>query len=97
MTTQMIIRIDTEIKEKISRLARQEGKTTSQIVREMIEDFVRERDISTYIDNLWERIGKKLKTKGTKLSDIEGTIKEVRTKKGRSDPSQRPASGLATR
>jgi predicted DNA-binding protein len=77
----MIIRIDSEIKEKVSKLARQEGKTTSQVVREMIEEYVRERDISSYVDDLWERIGKKLKTRKRKIDDIEEIIKKVRTKK----------------
>jgi predicted DNA-binding protein len=78
----MIIRIDSEIKEKVSKLARQEGKTTSQVVREMIEEYVRERDISSYVDDLWERIGKKVKARKRKIDDIEGIIKKVRTKKG---------------
>ena len=82
MTNQMIIRIDPEIKEKVSRLARQEGKTTSQVVREMIEEYVRERDISSYVDDLWERIGKQLKTGKRKIDDIDGIIKKVRAKKG---------------
>ena len=81
MSNQMIIRIDSEIKEKVSKLARQEGKTTSQVVREMIEEYVRERDISSYVDDLWERIGKKLKTRKRKIDDIEEIIKKVRTKK----------------
>ncbi len=34
MTTQMIIRIDSETKTRLNRLARVEGKTTSQMVRE---------------------------------------------------------------
>jgi len=38
MTTQMIIRIDDRVKEKISKLARVEGKTTSEMVRTLIEE-----------------------------------------------------------
>ena len=81
MTTQMIVRIDPEMKEKISRLARQEGKTTSQVVREMIEDYVQEHDIASYVDDLWGRVGKKLSSKRKKLGDIEKAIKEVRAGK----------------
>ncbi len=78
MTTQMIIRIDPEVKVKLSKLARMEGKTTSQMVRELIEDYTKERDIGTYIDDLWGRIGGKLRSKGIKQGDIDRVIKESR-------------------
>ena len=66
MTTQMIIRMDPEIKDRFNKLARVEGKTTSQMVRELIEDYIKERDIGTYVDDLWDRIGGKLKSKGVR-------------------------------
>lgn len=78
MATQMIIRIDPEIKDRLSKLARIEGKTTSQMVRELIEDYIKDRDISTYIDDLWDRIGIKLKSKGVKPGDIGKVIKQIR-------------------
>lgn len=78
MTVQMLIRIDPELKEKIQKLARYEGKTASGMVREIIEDYVNERDIGTYIDDLWERIGKKLRSKGKKQSDIKKEINKAR-------------------
>ncbi len=78
MTTQMIIRIDPEVKVKLSKLARMEGKTTSQMVRELIEDYTRDRDIGAYIDDLWDRIGGKLKSRGVRQRDIDKAIKEVR-------------------
>lgn len=82
MTTQMIVRIDSEVKERFNKLARVEGKTSSQMVRELIEDYIKERDIGTYVDDLWSRIGKKLKSKGVKPRDINRTIKEVRRSRG---------------
>lgn len=81
MTTQMIIRMDPELKEKLNRLAKTEGKTTSQMVRGLIEDYIKEHDISSYIDNLWDRVGKKLKTRGVTPSGIERAIKAVRKKR----------------
>jgi len=78
MTTQMIIRIESKLKSKLSKLARVEGKTTSQMVRELIEDYIREKDIGSYIDNLWDRIGGKLRAKGINQKDINRTIKESR-------------------
>jgi len=78
MTTQMIIRIDSEAKNRLNKLARVEGKTTSQVVRKLIEDYIREKDIGTYIDNLWDRIGGKLRAKGISPKDIPKAIKESR-------------------
>jgi len=78
MGTQMIIRIDPDIKNRLSKLARVEGKTTSQMVRELIEDYIKERDIGLYIDDLWDRIGKKLRSKGVKPKDITMAIRESR-------------------
>ena len=78
MTTQMIVRIDTKMKDKLSKLARLEGKTTSQMVRELVEEYVSERDISAYIDDLWNRIGGRLRDKGIKSKDIKNAIKETR-------------------
>ena len=82
MTTQMIIRMDPETKDRIGKLARVEGKTTSQVVRELIENYIRERDIGTYIDDLWDRIGGKLKSKGVRKRDVGRVIKEARKSRG---------------
>ncbi|MBU4319588.1 MAG: ribbon-helix-helix protein, CopG family [Thermodesulfovibrionales bacterium] len=80
MTTQMIIRIDDEVKNRLNRLARNEGKTTSEMVRELIEERIKERDIGAYIDNLWGRIGRKLKSKGVTPVAIDKAIKSARKK-----------------
>jgi Ribbon-helix-helix protein, copG family len=82
MEKQMIVRIDTELKERLRRLARAEGKTTSQMVRELVRDYVKERDIGAYIDGLWDRIGTKLTSRGIRPSAIEGAIGETRIKRG---------------
>lgn len=78
MVTQMIVRIEPELKDKVNRLARTEGKTTSDVVRELLEDYVRSRDIGTYIDGLWERIGNKLSSKGMTPDHIQQAIQDVR-------------------
>jgi hypothetical protein len=74
----MIIRIDSGMKNRLNKLAWVEGKTTSQMVRELIEDYLREKDIGTYIDDLWDRIGGKLRSKGIDQGDIHRAIKESR-------------------
>lgn len=81
MSEQLLIRIDAELKERLNRLSRAEGKTTSGIVRELISDYVKTRDVSGYIDGLWERIGKKLAARGAKPSDVTTAI--ARTRKDR--------------
>ena len=78
MTSQMIIRMDPETKNRISKLARGEGKTTSRVVRELIENYIRERDIGAYIDDLWDRIGEKLKSRGVRQRDVGRAIEEAR-------------------
>ena len=75
MTTQMIIRIDSEMKNRLNKLARVEGKTTSQMVRELIENYIREKDIGGYIENLWSRIGGKMRAKRTKNIQPRTTTK----------------------
>ena len=78
MSTQMIVRIEPDLKNKVNRFAKAEGKTTSEVVRELLEDYVRSRDIGAYIDDLWDRIGKKLKSKRVGHDEIQRIIKEVR-------------------
>ena len=78
MTTQMIIRVDNELKEKLGRLARAEGKTSSDILRELIEGYVSEHDIGSYIDGLWNKIGGELKAKKIKPEDVGKAVKAAR-------------------
>lgn len=80
MSTQMIIRIDDEVKSRLNKLARSEGKTTSEMVRELIEEYIKERDIGPYIDDLWDRTGRKLKSKGVTPAMIAKAIKASRKK-----------------
>jgi hypothetical protein len=74
----MIIRIDPVLKSKVNNLARAEGKNTSQLVRELLEEYVQDRDIELYIDDLWQRVGNKLRAKGIGPDDIDQAIKDVR-------------------
>ena len=79
MTTQMIVRIDTDLKAKVNKFAKVEGKSVSEVVRELLEEYVKSRDIDSYIDDLWERIGGKLTSSGLGPKDIERVIRDVRT------------------
>jgi len=80
MATQMMVRIDPDLKAKVSNFAKIEGKSVRKVVRELLEEYVKNRDIDSYIDNLWERIGGKLASSGVGLKDIERVIRDVRTK-----------------
>ncbi len=82
MITQMIVRIDAKVKDRFNKLARGEGKTASQMVRQLIGNYLKERDISAYVDDLWSRIGRKLKSSGVKQKDIGGAIKGARNSRG---------------
>jgi len=80
MTTQMIIRLESNLKNKVSRLAKAEGKNVSELVRELLEKYTKERDTSAYIDTLWDKIGQNLAQNNISASDIEKAIKHVRSK-----------------
>ncbi len=80
-TTQMIIRLDANTKTNLTKLAKSEGKNTSQVVRELIEKYVQDRNIDGYIDDLWKRVGQKLKAQNVKENDIKRAIRDVRAVK----------------
>ena len=80
MTTQMIVRIDPELKAKVSSFAKIEGKSVSEVVRKLLEEYVKTRDMDSYIDNLWDRIGGKIESKGFGPKDVKRFIRDVRTK-----------------
>ena len=80
MSTQMIVRINPELKNKVNTLAKAEGKSVSEVVRELLEEYVKNRDIGLYIDDLWQRIGDKLVARKIGPKDIQRAIQEVRAK-----------------
>ena len=81
MSSQMIIRIAPDLKSQVSRLAKSEGKSVSVLVRELLENYVKDRDIGSYIEDLWTRTGAILESRGIKHEDIQRIIKEVRSSK----------------
>jgi len=78
MGDQMLIRIDPALKEQLARVAKMEGKTSSEVVRSLIEEYLKQRDIGSYVDSLWERIGKDLKGRKLGEKDVSAAIKAVR-------------------
>lgn len=80
MATQMIIRVEPSLKNKVSRLAKAEGKNLSELVRELLEKYTKERDMGAYIDSLWGKIGRNLSKNNISEHDIENAIKGVRSR-----------------
>jgi predicted transcriptional regulator len=78
MNTQMNIRLEESLKQKLDELARSSGKSSSEVVRELISDYVKDRDIGQYIDELWGRIGNQLREEGFDSEDVSSVIEQVR-------------------
>lgn len=78
MTRQMVIRIDDETRDKFQRVSRMEGKTASEKMRELIENYVRKADLSQVVDDLWDRIGAKADKQGVSAKDVDRIIRETR-------------------
>ena len=78
MTRQMVIRIDDETRDKFQRVSRMEGKTASEKMRELIENYVRKADLSQVVDDLWDRIGAKVDKQGVKAGDVDRIIRKTR-------------------
>jgi predicted DNA-binding protein len=81
MTRQMVIRIDDETKERFQRVSRMEGKTASEKMRELIENYVRKADLSQVVDDLWDRIGAKADKQGVNVKDVDRIIRETRARR----------------
>ncbi len=81
MTTQMAIRIDDETKERFTRISRQEGKSASEKMRELIDAYVRKADLSLVVDDIWERIGEKIRRNGITEDDVDRAVQEARASK----------------
>jgi hypothetical protein len=74
----MIIRIDNALGNRLNELARIEGKTTNEMVGGLIEEYIKACDIGAYIEDLWDRTGMKLKSKGVAPAIINKAIKASR-------------------
>ena len=78
MENKIIFRIDKETRDKFYKLSRTEGKTASNKIRELMADYIAENDLSSIVDDLWNRISIKLEAKNISEKDIEKATIEVR-------------------
>ncbi len=81
MAESILLRLDHDLRERVVQCARYEGKTVSQLIRQIIFNYVQERDISGHIDSLWVRIGKQLDGGSTPSQKIDRVIKQVRARR----------------
>jgi len=81
MASQMIVRIDPELKNKVAHLAKVEGKNVSLVIRELLQEYVKQRDMGGYVDDLWNRIGRQVRERGFSAGDIDTAIAAVRSAK----------------
>ncbi len=79
MTSQILVRVDKDIKDKFQKLSRFEHKSVNEKIRELIKDYVEEHNIENAMKGLWAEIGSSMKTKGYTVSDVEKTIRKVRS------------------
>ena len=80
MATQMIVRVEPDLKNRVAQLAKTEGKNLSELVRELLVKYTKERDMSSHIDDLWARIGDGFVQNDITQDDVEESIREVRAK-----------------
>ena len=78
MTTQLAVRVEPGLKDRFSRLAHAEGRSASEVVRDLMARYVAERDIAGYINALWSRAGRAIVDAGSTAGDVPQAIEEVR-------------------
>jgi len=75
---QLTVRIDEDLKGHLQNLARQEGKSTSDVVRSLVERYVQDRDRGTALRALWDRMQQNAEEAGSGPQDVEEAIRVVR-------------------
>lgn len=94
---QLTVRIDEDLKGHLQNLARQEGKSTSDVVRSLVQRYVRDRDRGAALRSLWDRMQQNAEEAGAGPEDVDEAIRAVRgesqaegsrAEQGRSDPAE---------
>ncbi len=83
MSDHLLIRVDPELKRRLARAASEEGKTSAQAVRDLIEQYVRQRDTPSYVADLWDRIGEGLRSSGARVTDLGKAIESAKKARAR--------------
>jgi Ribbon-helix-helix protein, copG family. len=74
---QLTVRIDEDLKGHLQNLARQEGKSTSDVVRSLVQRYVRDRDRSTALQALWDKMQENAEEAGAGPEDVDQAIRAV--------------------
>lgn len=74
----MIIRVDDPTKDKFEYLARRAGQTVSEVIRDLMRNYIKEKDMAAYIDDLWNEMSAQARASGFTVKDVPRIIKEVR-------------------
>ena len=77
---QLTVRIDEDLKGHLQELARREGKSTSDVVRSLVQRYVQDRDRGAALQALWEQMRQRAEEAGASPKDVETAIESVREK-----------------
>ncbi|PQJ26860.1 hypothetical protein BSZ35_18185 [Salinibacter sp. 10B] len=61
---QLTVRTDNDLKDHLQNLARQERKSTSDVVRSLLRHYVQDRDRGAALRALWERMRQRAEEAG---------------------------------
>lgn len=75
---QLTVRIDDDLKGHLQNLARQEGKSTSDVVRGLVQRYIQDRDRSAALRALWEQMRENAEEAGSSPEGVEDAIESVR-------------------
>ncbi len=78
MSTSLIVRMDKEKKERFDRMARRRGKSSSEVIRELVDGYIERHDMRGYLAPIWDEISADFKKRNITQKDINEAIKEVR-------------------
>ena len=81
MTSQILVRVDKELKERFRRLSGTERKSINEKLRELMEEYVKEHSLAPTMKSLWDEVGQSMKEKGYKTADVEKMIRKIRSAK----------------
>ena len=87
---QLTVRIDDDLKDHLQTLARREGKSTSDVVRGLVQRYVQDRDRGTALRGLWRRMQENAEAAGGGPEDVESALRAVRADRSDERSEDRP-------
>lgn len=85
---QLTVRIDDDLKDHLQALARREGKSTSDVIRGLVQRYVRDRDRGAALRALWDRMQRRAEEAGTGPESVEAAIESVREERRGETPPE---------